>query len=66
MTRHHKHMEFVARQYGFSYSKADDEETLVRILDNFFKPDSQPKILEVDTMERENAQILKNYFASLK
>lgn len=66
LTRHHKNAEFLARHFGFNYTKVDDEGTLERILDNFFKHDSKPKILEVDTQEIENAAVLKKYFEFLK
>ncbi len=66
ITKHHKSVEYLAKHFGFGYTKVDDEETLSRILDNFFKPDAQPKILEVDTYERENADVLKRYFQELK
>lgn len=66
LTRHHHNAEYLAKHFGFSYSKADDEDILIRILDNFFKPDAKPKILEVDTTAVENAAVLKAYFEFLK
>lgn len=66
LTKHHKNAELLVKHFGFSYTKASDEDTLSRILDNFFKPDVKPKILEVDTSGIENAEILKEYFAFLK
>lgn len=66
LTKHHKNAELLARHFGFSYSKADDEITLSRVLENFFKPDERPKILEVHTAEIENAEVLKSYFEFLK
>ncbi len=65
-TKHSKNVELLAKHYGFSYTKVEDEDTLDRVLQNFFSPDTKPKILEVDTQEIENAEILKNYFAFLK
>jgi 2-succinyl-5-enolpyruvyl-6-hydroxy-3-cyclohexene-1-carboxylate synthase len=38
----------------------------LRVLDNFFKADEKPKILEIDTSEIQNADVLKNYFNALK
>jgi len=66
MTTHHKNAEHLAKHFGFGYTKVDEEDTLIRVLDNFFKADEKPKILEVDTSEIENAEILKNYFKYLK
>lgn len=65
LTKHHKDAELLARHFGFGYVKVDDEETLERVLDNFFMPDAMPKILEINTSGIENAEILKNYFSFL-
>lgn len=66
LTKHHKSAEQLARHFDFAYTKVDDEDTLSRVLDNFFKPDEKAKILEVDTMQIENAEVLKGYFEFLK
>ncbi len=65
-TRHHKNAELLAKHFGFSYSKVDDEATLDRVLENFFKADMQPKILEVNTAGKSNASVLKSYFSFVK
>ncbi|MBN9311836.1 MAG: 2-succinyl-5-enolpyruvyl-6-hydroxy-3-cyclohexene-1-carboxylic-acid synthase [Chryseobacterium sp. 39-10] len=66
LTKHHKTAELIAKHFDFGYTKADDEDTLARILDNFFKPDLKPKILEIDTSKVENAEVLKKYFEFMK
>lgn len=66
LTKHHKNAEYLAKHFGFAYTKVDDEVTLSRVLDNFFKHDEKPKILEVDTADVENAEVLKGYFDFLK
>lgn len=66
LTKHHKNAELIAKQFGFSYTKVSDEDTLSRVLDNFFKQDVKAKILEVDTAAVENSEVLKNYFEALK
>ena len=66
LTKHHKHAEYIAKHFGFSYTKVSDEDTLSRVLDNFFKQDVKAKILEVDTSAIENSEILKGYFEFLK
>ena len=66
LTKHHKKAEYLAKHFGFAYTKVDDEDTLLRVLDNFFKHDEKAKILEVDTSEIENAEVLKGYFEFLK
>ena len=66
LTKHHKNAENLAKHFGFAYTKVDDEITLSRVLDNFFKHDEKAKILEVDTSAVENAEVLKGYFEFLK
>ena len=65
-TKHHKNAEHLAEHFGFSYTKVEDEATLGRVLDNFFKPSVKAKILEVNTQDVENAKVLKDYFEFLK
>jgi len=65
-TRHHRNAELAAKMFGFGYTKVDDEMTLERVMENFYKPDAQPKILEINTSKIENAEILKGYFEYLK
>ncbi|ASK31115.1 2-succinyl-5-enolpyruvyl-6-hydroxy-3-cyclohexene-1-carboxylic-acid synthase [Chryseobacterium sp. T16E-39] len=61
-TKHHKNAEHLAKHFGFSYTKVEDDMTLDRVLDNFFKPDNQPKILEINTHGTNSADVLKGYF----
>lgn len=65
-TKHRKNCENLAKHFDFIYAKAEDEDTLLRTLDNFFKPDAKPKLLEINTTEVENADILKAYYQFLK
>ena len=65
-TKHHKNAEFLAKHFGFTYTKVEDDGTLDRVLDNFYKPDVQPKIIEVFTHGKNNADVLKAYFNFLK
>jgi 2-succinyl-5-enolpyruvyl-6-hydroxy-3-cyclohexene-1-carboxylate synthase len=65
-TKHHKNAEHLAKHFGFSYTRVDEEATLDRVLENFFKPDEQPKILEVNTYGKNNAEVQKAYFNFLK
>ncbi|SFB78687.1 2-succinyl-5-enolpyruvyl-6-hydroxy-3-cyclohexene-1-carboxylate synthase [Kaistella jeonii] len=66
LTKHHKNAEYLAKHFGFAYTKVEDEDTLSRVLDNFFKPDAKAKILEIDTSAIENADVLKGYFEFIK
>lgn len=65
-TKHRKNAEHLAKHFGFSYIKVEDELTLDRVLENFFKPDAQPKILEVNTYGKNSADVLKSYFEYMK
>ncbi|QIY91852.1 2-succinyl-5-enolpyruvyl-6-hydroxy-3-cyclohexene-1-carboxylic-acid synthase [Chryseobacterium gallinarum] len=65
-TKHRKTAEYLAKHFGFSYIKVEDELTLDRVLENFFKPDVLPKILEVNTSGKNSADIQKAYFNFMK
>lgn len=65
-TKHRKNCENLAKHFGLIYAKVEDEETLLRTLENFFKPDEKPKLLEINTTTIENAEILKAYYQFLK
>lgn len=65
-TTHNKNCEHLAKHFGLSYFKVEDEESLLRALDNFFKPETKPKLLEINTTEMQNADILKGYYRFLK
>lgn len=65
-TKHRKNAEHLAKHFGFSYIKVEDEPTLDRVLENFFKPDLQPKILEVNTYGKNSADVQKAYFEFMK
>ncbi|MCG2793879.1 MAG: 2-succinyl-5-enolpyruvyl-6-hydroxy-3-cyclohexene-1-carboxylic-acid synthase [Weeksellaceae bacterium] len=65
-TQHHRNAELLAKNFGFDYTKVEEETSLARVLPNFFKPNPKPKILEVMTSECNNADVLKQYFVALK
>ena len=65
-TKHHRSVEGVAKAFGFGYVKVDDQDTMSRVLDNFFKPDGNAKILEVDTSKIQNSDFTRAYFENLK
>ncbi|WP_300673509.1 2-succinyl-5-enolpyruvyl-6-hydroxy-3-cyclohexene-1-carboxylic-acid synthase [Soonwooa sp.] len=65
-TQHHRSAELLAKHFGFDYIKAEDELSLDRVIDNFFKPGQKPKILEVMTQSSQNEDKLKDYFENLK
>ena len=66
-TTHDKTLEHMAKHFDFGYVKVENDLNLDRILDNFFIPDHQPKILEVMTGgETHSENELKKYFEYLK
>lgn len=65
-TKHNRTAELLAKHFKMGYIKVEDDNTLERVLANFFVPDVQPKILEIFTDEENNAETLKNYFQALK
>ena len=44
----------------------DNQNDFELSLTTFFTPSSLPKILEINTSKIDNAQVLRNYFNSLK
>lgn len=58
--------EALARMHGVKYQVAENESQLKNELNDFFKEDAAPVILEVRTPRKENDQVLKEYFESLK
>ncbi|MFC6269145.1 2-succinyl-5-enolpyruvyl-6-hydroxy-3-cyclohexene-1-carboxylic-acid synthase [Frigoriflavimonas asaccharolytica] len=65
-TTHSKNAELLAKHFGFIYTKVEDDLTMGRVLENFFKPSPKPQILEVNTQGIENAKVLVDYFEFLK
>jgi 2-succinyl-5-enolpyruvyl-6-hydroxy-3-cyclohexene-1-carboxylate synthase len=60
---HHGHTaEHLAKMYGFSYQKVDDEAQLKNGLTGFYDASGSPKILEVSTPRLLNDKILLGYF----
>ncbi len=64
-TKHTKNAKHLAAHFNFEYSFVENEESLERVLDLFFQPSTRPKILEINTRENENAQVLRNYFLEM-
>ncbi|MGX9986639.1 2-succinyl-5-enolpyruvyl-6-hydroxy-3-cyclohexene-1-carboxylic-acid synthase [Soonwooa purpurea] len=65
-TQHHRTAELLAKNFGFDYIKAEDEMSLDRVMEAFFKSGPKPKILEVMTKDEHNEDKLKAYFENLK
>ncbi len=65
-TKHKRTAESIAKMFNFSYTKVEDEDALSRVLENFFKPSTQPKLLEVNTSSIQNGDILRGYFDYMK
>ncbi len=65
-TKHHLDAQHLCKMYGFSYCKANDENTLQAELESFYNQSKQPKLLEIFTPSRINDEILLNYFNFIK
>jgi 2-succinyl-5-enolpyruvyl-6-hydroxy-3-cyclohexene-1-carboxylate synthase len=48
-----------AKQYGFNYCSADNEEDLMNVLPDFFAPSEQSVILEIETDGIKNTELFK-------
>nr|WP_314897041.1 2-succinyl-5-enolpyruvyl-6-hydroxy-3-cyclohexene-1-carboxylic-acid synthase [uncultured Flavobacterium sp.] len=64
-TSHGLTAEHLAKMYGFEYSSANDETSLINELDALYSQNEKPSILEVFTPTLENNQILLQYFKEL-
>ncbi len=64
-TQHALTAKQLAKMYGFRYQKVRSNWGLKRALSSFFKPSSQPKLLEIFTPAEKNAELLKGYFKFL-
>ncbi|MEM6379322.1 MAG: thiamine pyrophosphate-binding protein [Bacteroidota bacterium] len=55
-----------AKMYNLFYRKADNLESLKKVMKNFYKDKGRAGILEIFTPRKENDKVLKAYFQSLK
>ena len=55
----------ICSAYGLEYSEANDEESLVKQLEDFYKPSKLPKLLDIRTPRTLNDKILLGYFEFL-
>lgn len=65
VTKHQRTAKLVSEEYGFEYLKIDNKNELKKELPSFFTPSDKPKLLEVNTQNIDNAQILKDYFIEI-
>ncbi len=65
-TKHNKNAERLAKHFGFDYFRVDFAEPFERTLFNFFQASETPKLLELNTRDEENEEVLKHYFQYLK
>lgn len=61
-TRHHLSAEHLAKMYAFEYESVRNLEELNNALENFYSESNRPKILEIQTSEIENAEVMRAYF----
>ena len=65
-TKHHLTAEHLCKMYSFKYAKATTEEDLKTQLQDFFKDDNAPKLLEIFTPSKLNDEVLLQYFPFVK
>ena len=65
---HNWNAEYIARNFDVPYYYAHNQKELEEVLPQFYKPqkNNRPAILEINTPNRKNANILKSYFKYLK
>ena len=65
-TSHQLNASHLAKMYGFDYFEANNETTLQQQYSAFLNQNEKPSILEVFTPEKENNEILLEFFRGLK
>ena len=65
-TKHTLTAQHLAEMYNFKYKRVSSNSDLVNALTSFFKESKQPKILEINTAEQANDEILLGYFKYLR
>lgn len=61
-TAHRLNASHLAEMFGFEYLKADNLESLQHSLNGFYSKSDRPKILEVNTSEIKNEEVMREYF----
>lgn len=61
-TRHQLSAKYLAKMFGFEYELVKNSDELNTSLKSFYSHSKQPKILEINTSEIENAEIQRAYF----
>jgi len=61
-TAHRLNASYLAEMFGFEYLNADSSESLDRSLKGFYSKSDRPKILEVNTSEIKNEEVMREYF----
>lgn len=61
-TAHRLNASHLAEMFGFEYLSANSLETLEQSLDGFYSNSDRPKILEVNTSEIKNEEVMREYF----
>lgn len=61
-TRHSLNASHLSEMFGFEYIKANNLIELEKTLNDFYSESEKPKILEINTAEVENSEIMRAYF----
>ncbi|MDO5510110.1 MAG: 2-succinyl-5-enolpyruvyl-6-hydroxy-3-cyclohexene-1-carboxylic-acid synthase [Weeksellaceae bacterium] len=60
-TPHHRSLKLLAELNGFQYEKCSNLDEIHAKLSHFFQPSDKPKMLEIDTTQAPNAEILQQF-----
>jgi 2-succinyl-5-enolpyruvyl-6-hydroxy-3-cyclohexene-1-carboxylate synthase len=52
----------LAEEYHFDYQEVSNQKDLGKSLETFFDNSNKPKLLEINTKNCNNSQILRDYF----
>ena len=65
-TKHQLTAQHLAEMYNFKYKKVSSHSDLLSALSTFYKESKRPKILEINTAEQANDEVLLNYLKTVK
>jgi 2-succinyl-5-enolpyruvyl-6-hydroxy-3-cyclohexene-1-carboxylate synthase len=65
-TPHKLNAKHLSEMHDFEYFAVQNENELQQVWKAFYNEDNKPRLLEIFTPRELNAEVLKNYFNSLK
>lgn len=65
-TKHSLSAQYLAEMFHFEYESVSDQKALNQVMGHFFEESEQPKLLEINTANQFNDEVLLAYFKALQ